>query len=114
MLRPSLFFSALSFLAPAATAQNVNNYWLAGPSGRIPVTSAVLDGTGRVATLSFAAQNAAGSYSLRVGGISDLAGNVSPSFFTTAHEWLTESDSFLHSTVTFQPTGIVTTIWPFA
>ena len=62
-----------------ATATNSANYYLTGPSGVIPITSVTLDGTGKIATLSFATQTVPGSYSLRVGSISDLSGNVSAS-----------------------------------
>lgn len=48
-----------------ATAQNVANYLLSGPSGAIRVTGAVLDESGTVVTLSFSSQAGGGEYSLR-------------------------------------------------
>lgn len=64
----------------AATAENVSNYWLVGPNGRVAATSVALNDTLTGVIVHFAAQTAGGSYSLRVANISDDHGNAMPDF----------------------------------
>ncbi len=69
-----------------ATAGNPANYQLSDPYGRsIPVTAATLDGSGTFVTLSFDPLYEIGSSQLRVGAVSDVAGNRRPPImpFTT-------------------------------
>ncbi len=60
----------------AATANNLSDYAITGPSGPVAVTSAALDSTGSSVTLGIPPLELGSNYTVAVSFIRDLAGNL--------------------------------------